>query len=203
MALMDSLPKVYLIGDSIAAGYAPAVEHQLSREMKVLLRPDNGKDTRTVLASLEGWLSGVTPDVIHFNCGLHDIKRPHGSNRVHVPVEEYEENLHILVKRMREYTGRLIWARTTPVIDGQPHPSKSFDRLNRDVDAYNLVADRVMASLGVFNNDLHGAIITAGVPNCLSDDGVHMTEFGNDILGARVAESVCNVMSPGHDALKG
>jgi lysophospholipase L1-like esterase len=200
---MDSLPKVYLIGDSIAAGYAPAVKEELSVEMTVLLRPDNGKDTRMVLASLKDWLGGVKPDVIHFNCGLHDIKRPHGSNCVHVPVEEYEENLYTQVKRLRQYTGGLVWARTTPVIDGQPDPSKGFDRLNRDVDAYNLVADRVMIALGVVINDLHGAIITAGVPVCLSEDGVHMTEFGNRSLGARVAEAVRSVLSPGHETSKG
>jgi lysophospholipase L1-like esterase len=190
MAITDSLPKVYLIGDSMAAGYAPVVERELSGEMTVVLRPDNGRDTRMVLASLDAWLKEETPDIIHFNCGLHDIKRPHASDHVQVPLEEYEENLYTLVGRLQRHTSLLVWARTTPVTDGQPHPSKSFDRLNRDVDAYNHVADGVMAKSGVAVNDLHGAIIQAGLSACLSGDGVHMTDHGNEVLGCRVAGAV-------------
>jgi hypothetical protein len=93
---MDSLAKVYLIGDSIAAGYAPAVVRELSGEMTVVLRPDNGKDIRMVLAYLDDWLRAKMPDILHFNCGLHDIKRPHDTEHVQVPLGEYEENLHRL-----------------------------------------------------------------------------------------------------------
>jgi hypothetical protein len=50
----------------------------------------------------------------------------------------------------REYGARLVWARTTPVVDAI-HNSRSdtFKRHAADVEAYNAVADRVMAAHGV------------------------------------------------------
>jgi acyl-CoA thioesterase-1 len=184
------LPTVYLLGDSISAGYAPFVEAALAGLCAVRLRPENGKDSRNLLARAPGWLGAERYAAIHVNCGLHDIKRAHGDPRLSVPLDEYEANLRQLVPLLRQWTGALIWARTTPVRDGQSVTSKSFDRLNRDVDAYNLVADRVMTGLRVPVNNLHGAVVNAGLDACLSPDGVHMTEFGYTVLAARVADAL-------------
>jgi 4-hydroxy-tetrahydrodipicolinate synthase len=76
------------------------------------------------------------------------------------------------------------------VIDGQPVAEKDFDRFNRDVEAYNQVADRVMDAYGVAVNDLHRAIVAAGVADCVSADGVHMTDQGYAILTRHVAAAI-------------
>ena len=104
---------------------------------------------------------------------------------IQVPIEEYAANLQEIVGRLRARAGIVIWARTTPVMDGQRVPTKPFDRFNRDVDAYNRVADRVMADLGVPSNDLHAAVLAAGIGRCLHSDGVHMTDEGNRVLAAQ------------------
>jgi lysophospholipase L1-like esterase len=128
--------------------------------------------------------------VIHFNCDLHDIKCAHATGDLQVHIEEYERNLYQIIKLLRPYARRLIWARITPVMDGQPIPWKGFDRFNRDVDAYNRVADAVMTVSGIALNDLHGAVLQAGIEACLSEDGVHMTEAGDRVLGEQVARVV-------------
>lgn len=190
------VPKVFLIGDSIAGGYGPQVQHVLADEVQIQLRPENGKDSRHVLSRAIVWLAGEYFDVIHFNCGLHDIKRPRDSNIIQVPIEEYQTNLQRIVNLLGQYADVLVWARTTPVINGHPNPKKSFDRFNRDVDAYNHVADQVMAAHGIAINDLHGAVREAGGANCLSQDGVHMTEAGYGVLAREVATAIRTALAP-------
>jgi lysophospholipase L1-like esterase len=184
-----SLPTVYLLGDSISAGYAPGVATALAGLAVVRLRPDNGKDSRNLLARAPEWLAAERYAAIHVNCGLHDIKRPKPAPDLTVPVKEYEANLRRLIALLRSSAPVVVWARTTPVVDGVVTP-KSFLRFNRDVDDYNLVADRVMADIGVPINDLHSAVFHAGPDLCLSPDGVHMTEFGYSILAGRVADAL-------------
>jgi len=192
----DRTPRtVYLIGDSIAAGYATGVQAELAGGIVVELRPENGEDSRHVLARLGEWLGDRHYDAIHFNCGLHDIKRPHGTGEYLVTLAEYEANLRQIVAKLRQHTNRLIWARTTPVLDGQPVVKKGFDRYNQDVVAYNRAADRVMADCSVPMNDLHQAVVAAGVTQCLSADGVHMTDWGYAVLSRRVAAAIRGVLA--------
>jgi acyl-CoA thioesterase-1 len=187
------MQRVFLLGDSItgdvggswAHGYAELAAASLAGEALVSTPPENGEDSRKVLTRLEQWLGAGRYDLIHFNCGLHDIKRPHGADAIQVPIEEFAANLQEIVGRLRARAGIVIWARTTPVMDGQRVPTKPFDRFNRDVDAYNRVADRVMADLGVPSNDLHAAVLAAGIGRCLHSDGVHMTDEGNRVLAAQ------------------
>lgn len=194
--MAKNLPIVYLLGDSIAAGYFPVVGRVLAGQASVLLRPENGRDSRNLLGQAPGWLAGQPVDVLHFNCGLHDIKRAHSTGQVQVPLAEYGANLRRLVGVLRPLAGALVWARTTPAEDGQPNPKKRFDRLNRDVTAYNAIADLVMADLGVPSHDLHGAVFEAGLERCLSWDGVHMTPEGYEVLGQRVAAIVRALVLP-------
>ncbi|OQA38595.1 MAG: GDSL-like Lipase/Acylhydrolase [Chloroflexi bacterium ADurb.Bin325] len=186
--------RVLLIGDSITggfpnsvAGYGPEARELLAGAAQVDTLPENGGDSRNLLARLSGWLGDARYDVIHFNCGLHDIKRPHSGAGIQVPIDEYEANLHALVDRLQPRAARLIWARITPVVDGQPAAGKDFDRYNADIDAYNRVADRVMAARGVAVDDLHAAVCAAGLAICLADDGVHMTAAGNHVLARQAA----------------
>lgn len=189
-------PSVYLLGDSISAGYAPFVEAALVGVCAVRLRPANGRDSNHLRACAPVWLDGPPQAVIHFNCGLHDIRRPFDTGALQVPLEVYVANLRQLVSLLSQRAGALIWARTTPVLDGQRKPTKHFNRYNRDIDAYNAAADQVMSELRVPINDLHGAVLAAGVDRCLSADGVHMTEFANRRLGEQVAAAIRAVRLP-------
>src|SRR5262245_50346095 len=74
-------PKVVLIGDSIRIGYAPRVVERLAGKAAVVSLPDNGGDSGNVLAHLDDWVIREQPDVVHLNCGLHDLKRSRASGR--------------------------------------------------------------------------------------------------------------------------
>jgi hypothetical protein len=66
------------------------VQAELATEVVVEVRPENGEDSRRVLARLGEWLGERRHDVIHFDCGLHDLKQPHRSGEFQVPLAEYE-----------------------------------------------------------------------------------------------------------------
>ena len=73
--MTDSRPKVILIGDSIRMGYQEVVWHELSDIADVWAPMENGGNSENVLNHMETWVLSRTPDIVHLNCGLHDIKK--------------------------------------------------------------------------------------------------------------------------------
>ena len=97
-----ALPRVLLIGDSISIGYTVAVREALAGAANVHRIPVNGGDTRRGLENLDAWLGEGKWDVIHFNWGLHDLKRLKdgqldASSEREVTLETYAANLRTLV----------------------------------------------------------------------------------------------------------
>ena len=72
---MPGLPRVLLIGDSISIGYTLPTRELLDGKANVHRIPTNGGPTTRGLEQLDRWLGDSRWDVIHFNFGLHDLKR--------------------------------------------------------------------------------------------------------------------------------
>jgi len=179
-----------LIGDSIGVTYAPLVAQKLAGMAVVRGPEDNAGHTRHVLANLTAWVIDRPGDVCHLNCGLHDLKfTPEAGHQV--PLDEYAANLRTILARLRGgFSGRLIWAMTTPVIDAWHQKVKPFERHEQDVCCYNEAALELMREGGVEVNDLHEVIAQAGPERCLGPDGVHMNEHGNELLAEAVARAI-------------
>lgn len=178
------LPRVLIIGDSISAGYTPAVQALLKGDANVHRIPGNGAHTRVGLANLEDWLGDKPWDVIHFNWGLHDIKIMEDGKQ-QVPLEEYERNLRTLVRRMQKTGATLVWCSTTPVPEGKVSPPRN----PQDVIAYNATARRVMDEHGVAVDDLY-AFALARLDQLQQPVNVHFTEKGSRALAEQVATSL-------------
>ena len=73
--LEPDLPRVLLVGDSIRLGYAATVEKELAGRAIVLSPKANGGDSSNVLKNLDEWVIRQRPNVVHFNCGIHDTKK--------------------------------------------------------------------------------------------------------------------------------
>src|SRR5207249_3545666 len=71
----SDLPRVLLLGDSIRLGYAQRAAALLAGTAVVASPTANGGDSANVLRHLSDWLASAQPEVVHFNCGLHDLKR--------------------------------------------------------------------------------------------------------------------------------
>jgi acyl-CoA thioesterase-1 len=206
-AVAGDLPRVLIIGDSISGGYANTVVAELKGVAVVVKCPGNAGPTATALAKPVGTkptknaatnAAGEVPDpaafetnidyylahgpfdVIHFNWGLHDLKR--GG----IPVDQYIGNLDKLVGRMQEQApkAKLIFATTTPV-----PPSNNEGRVPEKVVEFNAAAVKWMKGKGVDVNDLYVAVVPR-LADVQLKDNVHFGAEGYQLLGKQVAASI-------------
>lgn len=184
------MPDVVLIGDSIRMGYEATVRAQLPN-LDIWSPEQNGGDSRRIRENLNAWAKVHTPQIIHINCGLHDLKKDFETATPSVPLNEYIENVtHILTHLQNETEATLIWALTTPVNETWHHERKGFDRFESDVVSYNQAAQKICDTLKIPVNDLYATINNAGRDTLLKPDGVHFDEAGCDLLGKAVAQTI-------------
>jgi len=187
------MTEVLIIGDSISVGYTPYAATSLAGEFAVTHSEGNAGDSANLLARLDDYLAAASDAaVIHFNCGLHDLRRT--GEAYQVAPGAYRDNLLRIVERLGRTGAKLIWAQTTPVHD-QRHAATHTDwgRWQADVDAYNAVAGEVVEAAGIAVNPLDVVVIDRGKDWCIRDDGVHMTEGAYELLGEAVAEAIRDV----------
>jgi lysophospholipase L1-like esterase len=189
--MTSALKSVVLIGDSIRMAYQAPVRAQLAGQAEVWAPEDNGGNSRNVLAHLQGWVLARQPDIIHLNCGLHDLRKPFDADARAVPLDEYRANVRRILTRIQAGTeATVIWATTTPVNQARHHANKGFDRRESDVDAYNAAARTVAQELGVPVDDLFAVMRDAGPDAYLLEDGVHFNAAGSTLLDNAVAACI-------------
>jgi len=182
------MTRVILIGDSIRMGYQATVCRELEGVAEVWKPEQNGGTTQKVLDNLDEWVIAQKPDVVHVNCGLHDLRKDFGAAESAIPLPQYEANVRTLLTRIQTGTDAVaVWVLTTPVNEQWHHENKGFDRFEADVDAYNAAATRVATDLGVPIDDLFKVVMDADRDAILRPDGVHFTDEGSEILGKAVA----------------
>jgi len=182
------LPRVLLIGDSISMGYTLPVRALLKGKANVHRILTNGGPTTNGTRSLSKWLGTGKWDVIHFNWGLHDLKRM-DDGKHQVPIEPYEKNLRQLVGELKQTGAALIWASTTPVPKGDLKPPRD----DADVVAYNAVARKVMDENGVAINDLY-AFAAPKLAELQLPANVHFSAKGSAALAEQVAAAIAKAL---------
>jgi lysophospholipase L1-like esterase len=178
------LPRVLLIGDSISIGYTIPVRKMLADKANVHRISGNAGPSSNGVFLIDGWLGKDKWDVIHFNFGLHDLKRL-DDGKHQVPIDSYERYLRLIVQRLKKTGARLIWASTTPVPDGKVSPP----RVSSDVAAYNSAAAAVMKENNVIVNDLY-AFALPKLGEIQMPVNVHFTSSGSELLGKQVASVI-------------
>ncbi|MEI7832960.1 MAG: GDSL-type esterase/lipase family protein [bacterium] len=191
------MKNVILIGDSIRMGYQETVTKELADVAEVWGPEENGGHTINVLGYLHYWVFPRPADVIHINCGLHDLKTiVYGETENLIPLHQYRENIRRMLQKLRAQTSAtLIWATTTPIneqVANETHLQwKDFSRYEADVLRYNQAALEVTGELGVPVDDLYSIVMTAEPATILrQNDGVHFTGEGCDLLGKTVADCI-------------
>lgn len=180
------LPRVLIIGDSISRGYTLAVRKTLAGKVNVHRAPENCGPTANGLKKLSIWLGDGKWDVIHFNFGIHDRK---------TPPSDYEQRLDELATKLKATGARVIWASTTPVMEGGMK-----DATDADLVARNAAAAKVMQKHGIAINDLYGWI-KPDLAKYQNPKDVHFGNPGYDRLAERVAR-VLEVAAPAADQAK-
>jgi lysophospholipase L1-like esterase len=189
------MASVILIGDSVRMLYQPLVQAALD-ESTVWGPAHNCETSRRILACLDDWVIARDPDVVHLNCGLHDLRYdPGAENRVVSPTE-YVENISRIMEELTSRTSaRIIWATTTPVNERWHQACKVSRRYEADVALYNRLALQAVAPFGVRINDLLGAVTARGRDRLLQEDGVHFTDEGYRLLSREVVTAIRQAMS--------
>lgn len=189
------LPRVVLHGDSIRLAYAPLVAKLLEGKATIVSSKANGSDSTNQLKTIRQWGIAEKPDVVHFNCGIHDTKKDKKTGKFQTSPELYEKNLRQIVETLRKQTGAtVIFALTTPINDERAiklRADKSYDVLDASTVEYNKIAERVMKELKVPFYDLRSVIGDADErAKLIMPDGVHFTPAGNEKLAKAVSEVV-------------
>jgi lysophospholipase L1-like esterase len=191
----EPLPKVVLLGDSIRLGYAPMVAKLFAGKAIIVSPKANGGDSANTLKNLEAWAIREKPDIVHFNCGIHDVKKSKKTGEHQVPAQQYEANLRRIVERLRKETkATVLFATTTPILDERAAKSRAkaeYELLDASATEYNAIARKVMKELNVPVNDLRAVMPDAATRGkFISADGIHFTQEGREKLAAAVADAV-------------
>lgn len=202
IGLAADKPRVLILGDSISIGYTPYVQKMMEDEA-VVLRPmranskraENCSGTTYGVQHVERWLKidGGDWDVIHFNWGLHDMKREDPKTKQasrnpdhprQADVEAYEKQLRAIVQKLKQTDAELIFCTTTPVPTGvSPH------RDTTDPAKYNAVAAKIMKEHDIAINDLY-TFANSRLDKIQRPNNVHFTPEGSKTLATQVVKSI-------------
>lgn len=193
------LPKVLMIGDSISMGYHAAVVAGLDDEATVVRPRENCEGTTKGVDRIEAWLAldGGDFDLVHFNFGLHDLKRVRADGRnsddptdgPQADLAHYEAQLRRIVKAIVASGAVPVFCTTTPVPSGGVRPHRE----PTDVDRYNARALEIMTEHGVAVNDLN-AFATSRLTEIQVPVNVHFTKAGSAVLGDAVASRIRTIL---------
>lgn len=172
--------RVLLIGDSITLGYSEVVRRILDKRYSLayLCTSKNVADI-AYLKELSYVLQDYPADVIHLNNGLHGW---------HLPVEEYARALGQILGYLQQMQpeARIIWASSTQCIQNK------FAEREEEIQKRNAAATVLMQERTIEIDDLYS--VTRDRRDLLTD-GVHYTQEGYELLGAKVAQMILNSRS--------
>ena len=196
------LPRVLLLGDSISMGYHASVVAGLDDEATVVRPDENCEGTTKGIRRIGDWLEleGGDFDVVHFNFGLHDLKRIDADQRnsddpsdpPQADIEAYERNLRRIARTILASSATPVFCTTTPVPEGGVRPHRD----PADVDLYNRIARTVMAELGIQVNDLH-SFAAERLEDIQRPVNVHFNRPGSAALGGRVTGNIRKTLRAG------
>jgi hypothetical protein len=173
-----NLPRVLLIGDSIARDYYSEVEKKLAGKAFVArLSTSRFVADPVFLKELELVLDGTKFDVIHFNNGMHGWQHSEA---------EYRKAFPKFIKTIQSHApkAKLIWAATTPLRDGKgvAYDTKA-DYSDARIAARNAIAAEIVTAQRIPIDDLNAPM--TGHPE-LHSDNVHFNGRGIQIQATQV-----------------
>lgn len=179
------MKKIVLLGDSIRLwGYGTRVPELLGEDYEVWQPEDNCRFVKYTLRGLFDWQENLAgADVIHWNNGLWDCTELF-EDGLFTSEAEYIENMERVAKRLLAITPRVIFATTTPVLDGFVWTHN--DKINR----FNEIIVPRLKALGVRINDL-GALVQSNPEKYISaTDKIHLSAEGIAVCSEQVVRAI-------------
>ncbi len=170
------LPRVLLIGDSIARAYFAGVEENLKGKAYVArIATSKAIGDPALVAELEVFMKQAEFDVVHFNIGMHGWAYSE---------QQYREGWPALLAVIRRSApkAKLIWASTTPV-----RKDREGGATNERIAERNNAARKLAEAADIAVDDLYAVMVPH--PDLHSDD-VHFNKDGSTLLADQVASKV-------------
>lgn len=168
---------IFLIGDSIRVDYGSYLESYIGKDINIIGKEgieeayqnldipvgSNCGDSRMLVEYLKTTenLGRLEFEYFVFNCGLHDVKRTSGEEKLAVDQKEYEENLRTILELVKDK--KVIFITSTPVERERYPEGFPFVRYEDDVVEYNRIANNVMHSYNVKVIDMYSFTKSLGL----------------------------------------
>ena len=187
---MRNIKKVLLLGDSIRVSYQPVVVELLKTQAEVVGPEENCQFSLYTLSSLNRWISKFgTPDIVHWNNGIHDVGHNPDRCPIQIPLNDYRGNIKHILRELRTTNARIIWATTTPVHPDKPFFIDQWSWRNEEIDQYNNAILALMHMENIPVNDLH-SIVASNYDLYLGEDQLHLSEEGKKKCGEAVVAAI-------------
>lgn len=182
--------RVSLIGDSIRMNAEPFVRDRLPQRFRLTSPSVNCESSHTVAERIGDWAPRGEFDLVHINCGLHDIRYDPGRNCPVSSPEEYEANLRKIFVHLATSGAAVVWATSTPIDEVMHNKSKPSRRYRSDLLEYNRLSVSLAQGFGFAIHDLYALLSQAPLENLLLADGVHFNRTGNALIGQHIADAI-------------
>ncbi len=184
------LPRILLVGDSIAKGYHDEVARLLKGKVNVdlYITPKN-LASKGVLDDLEAALKHGPYRVVHFNeSGLHAW--PVGA----IPDGQYRPLMEKYIDALQKHGGgaTLIWASNTPVTV-KDKPGELDKEVNDRIEQFNRDARKAVENEHITVDDLYA--LMSDKLKLARGDRWHWTKPGSDLQAKAVAEAIEKAMN--------
>ncbi|KAF0930335.1 hypothetical protein E2562_032180 [Oryza meyeriana var. granulata] len=209
-------PRLVLFGDSITeqsfrpGGWGAALADTYSRKADVVVRGYGGYNTRWALFLLHQIfpLVGMPPPLattVFF--GANDAALlGRTSERQHVPVAEYKENLRKIINHLKDCSKSMVIMLITPPPvdeDGRERYARSLygeearklpERTNEMAGVYAGQCIELAREMNIYCIDIWSKMQeTAGWQKLYLSDGLHLTPEGNAVVHMEVVQTLRNV----------
>jgi lysophospholipase L1-like esterase len=187
--------KIVAFGDSIAYGWDVAEKYSYRQVLKRLLEkeyPDQlwkiynrGVPGDTALGGLNRVkrdVGGLKPDLVFVGFGLNDAQMAL-FNEVLFSPSKYKEYMKTIIDYLRNDLGCEVWLLTTTAVDEDNVPGE----YSRMVGALNQQLTQLSEEEGIKLVDLYSPLKAAGFDRIFQADGVHLNEYGYQIVGETLA----------------
>ncbi|KAF7092941.1 hypothetical protein CFC21_095384 [Triticum aestivum] len=205
-------PRLVLFGDSITeqsfrpGGWGAALADTYSRKADVVVRGYGGYNSRWALFLIQRIfpLVGLPPVATTIFFGANDAALPgRTSQRQHVPVEEYKQNLKTIVNHLKDCSKSMVILLITPPPideDGRERYARSQygedarrlpERTNEMAGVYAGQCMELAKEMDVQCVDLWSKMqATEGWQKLYLSDGLHLTPEGNALVHKEVVQTL-------------
>ena len=170
------------LGEGYPAMIAKILEEKYAElNIKVINRGISGNRTRDLVARWDKDCIDLKPDFVSILIGINDTWRAFDINDPTSP-EKFEENMRVLLTRLKEETNAEILILNPFLLDSMPDkPRMRPDLIEKQAVTAKLVKEfgtKFIDLQEIFDREVaNGTAMTA-----LSEDGVHPTEYGHSVI---------------------